>query len=123
MRKDADSHAEEDKQKRKLAEVHNNASRMVYETEKLLKEHADKLDEGSKSAIESSIAKVNEAAKGTDIAAIENAIEQLTQATHALSKHMYEAASKSASGPNGQESAAKGPADENVIDAEFEKAE
>ena len=50
MRKDAESHAEDDARKRKLAEARNHAARLVYETEKLMKEHADKLDAGSKSA-------------------------------------------------------------------------
>ena len=128
MRSDAESHAEEDKQKRKLAEAQNNAARLVYDTEKLMKEHADKLDDGSKSAIESSITKVNEASQKEDVAAIESAIEELTQATHALSKHMYESAAEStdASAAGGQpqpDAPADATADDNVIDAEFEKTE
>ena len=127
MRTDAEAHAEEDKKRRELVEAQNNASRLVYETEKLIKEHADKLDDASKSAIESSIAKVNEAAKGEDVAAINSAIEELNQATHALSKHMYEAAAQAAPQAGGdaapQGTPADGSADEDVIDAEFEKKE
>ena len=127
LKQDAESHAAEDQRKRKLAEAHNKASRMVYETEKLLKEHADKLDDVSKSAIESSIEKVNEAAKGEDLDAIETAISELEQATHALSKHMYEAAQQSATpgtGDPSQGSSSDGGTDgEEVIDAEFEKKE
>ncbi|MGH7199830.1 MAG: Hsp70 family protein, partial [Planctomycetaceae bacterium] len=126
MRKDAESHAGEDQRKRKLAEAQNNAHRLVYETEKLLKEHADKLDASSKEAIERSIEKVNEAARGDDAARIESAIEELTQATHALAKHMYESASKPQAGaaPSGDGGAAeRQPSDEDVIDAEYEKAE
>ena len=125
MRKDADSHAEEDKKQRELAEARNNGSRLVYETEKLLKEHADKLDDGSKSAIETSIKKVNDAVAGDDVAAITSAVEELTQATHALSKHMYEAAAQAA--PNATadatDSGAGSAPDGDVIDAEFEKKE
>ncbi len=123
MRKDAESHADDDQKKRKLAEARNNASRLSYETEKLLKEHADKLDEGSKSAIESSISKVNDAIKGDDVARIESATKDLEQAMHALSKHMYEGTAKAAQpSGDGQEHAESGT-DDNVIDAEFEKAE
>jgi len=127
MQKDAESHSEEDRKKRELAEAKNNASRMVYETEKLVKEHEDKLDDGSKTAIESSIEKVKEAEKGDDVAAIKAAIEDLTQATHALSKHMYESAG-TAAGEAPTDGAAPeadtgDAADENVIDAEFEKKE
>jgi len=126
MRKDADTHAEEDKQKREFAESHNKGSRMVYETEKLLKEHADKLDDASKSAIESSIKKVNEALGGQDKAAIEASLEELEQATHALSKHMYESAAAPGAeqaGGDGQPEPGAGAGDEEVIDAEFEKKE
>jgi len=127
MRKDADTHAEEDKQKRKFAEAHNEASRLVYDTEKLMKEHADKLDDASKSAIEASMEKVNEALKGEDLAAVESAVEELNQATHALSKHMYESAAEpteeASAGDAAQETGAEDAPDDNVIDAEFEKTE
>ncbi len=125
MRTDAESHAEEDLRKRKLAEARNHAARLVYETEKLMKEHSDKLDGGSKSAIESSIERVNKAAAGEDAGAIESAVKDLEQATHALSKHMYEAASKASasaqSQPAGNGHEESGHTGDNVIDAEFEK--
>ncbi len=127
MRKDADAHAEEDLRKRKLAEARNHAARLVYETEKVMKEHADKLDSASKSAIESSIERVNKAAAGDDTAAIESAVKDLEQAAHALSKHMYEAASKAggAAGQAGNGHSTDGAAGkkDDVIDAEFEKTE
>lgn len=122
MQKDAEANAAEDARKRKLAEARNQASTLVYQTEKLLKEHADKLDAASKSAIEAAMEKVKEKEKGDDSAAIEQAVEELNQAAHALSKHMYEQAGK------GQAGAASGPAggpaggsNDDVIDAEFEK--
>ncbi len=124
MKRDADAHAAEDKKKRELAEARNKAEHLVYQTEKLMKEHADKLDAGSKSAIESASEKVKEALKGDDVAAINSAAENLEQATHALSKHMYEsqqAAGGSPAGASDNGQAAGG--DENVIDAEFEKKE
>ncbi len=126
MRKDAESHAEEDKKRRKLAEARNKASSLSYEIEKTMKEHEDKLDAGSKSALESSIAKVNEAAKGEDVAAIESAIGQLEQAAQALYKHMSEASQGAGAGGEaeaGAQSAKSAGGDEDVIDAEFEKSE
>ncbi len=122
MQKDAESHAAEDKKKRELAQAKNQASTMVYEVEKTLKEHADKLDEGSKKAIEASIEKVKKAEEGTDPDAIKTALEELTQATHALSKHIYEAANAQpgASGAPPEASGDAGGGDD-VIDAEFEK--
>jgi molecular chaperone DnaK len=123
MRKDAEVHADEDQQKRKLAEARNKASILTYETEKLMKEHADKLDGGSKSAIESSVSRVNEAIKGEDVAAIESATKDLEQAMHALSKHMYESAAKGPHATGDGQKAGAAPSDDNVIDAEFERTE
>ncbi|MEW4486813.1 molecular chaperone DnaK [Thalassoglobus sp. JC818] len=128
MRKDAESHADEDKKRKELAEVRNQASNFVYQTEKTLKEHADKLDDSSKTAIESAIQKVKDAEGGEDAAAIKSALEDLEQATHALSKHIYEA-SNAAGGAEGAEPGAapeadgSAAADDDVIDAEFEKKE
>jgi molecular chaperone DnaK len=126
MRKDADSHSEDDKKKRKLAEAKNKASTLVYQTEKVLKEHGDKLDAGSKSAVESSIARVKEVEKGDDAAAIESAVSNLEQAAHALAQHMQSAATdgQPAGGPQPAGAGAKtGGQDDDVIDAEFEKSE
>jgi molecular chaperone DnaK len=119
MRKDAESHASEDKQRRELAEAKNKASTSVYEVEKILKEHGAKLDAGSKSAVESSIEKVKAAEKGNDVAAINSAVDALQQASMALSQHM-QAAPGAEAGPQAG-TAPDGKPDDGVIDAEFEK--
>jgi len=124
MRKDAESHADEDKKRRELAEVRNKAGNFVYQTEKTLKEHADKLDEASKTAIEAAMQKVRDAEKGDDPAALKSALENLEQATHALSKHIYEAANQAGqAGATGAEAPSSEPksGDDDVIDAEFEQ--
>lgn len=124
MRKDAESHVEEDKKRKELAEVRNKASNFVYQTEKTLKEHEAKLDDGSKTAIRAAIEKVNEAEKGEDPAAIKSALENLEHATHALSKHIYEAQANAAEGAAETAGAtASTGGDDDVIDAEFEKKE
>ena len=124
MRKDAEAHADEDKKKAELAQAKNKATMLVHTVEKTVKEHEDKLDDGSKSAIEASVAKVNEAVKGEDAAAIEVAISELEQAAHALSQHMYadDAAAAGAEGQPAGATADTGGGDD-VIDAEFEKKE
>jgi molecular chaperone DnaK len=122
MRRDAEAHADEDAKRRKLAEARNKGSSLAYQTEKLVKEHADKLDAGSKSAIEAAVAKVKEKAEGEDVAAIDQAIEELEQAAHALSKHMYEQAAKAGGGAQPEPAAAGAKSgQDDVIDAEFEK--
>lgn len=123
IRREADAHADEDKKRRKLAEARNKASSLSYEIEKTMKEHADKLDAGSKSALESSIKKVQEAAKGEDVAAIESAISQLEQAAHALSKHMYEGQQTAGAGATAQPAGKTSGSDDDVIEAEYEKSE
>ncbi len=122
--KEAEAHADEDAKKRKLAEAKNQASSLTYQTEKLVKEHADKLDAASKSAIEAAVAKVKEKAEGEDPAAIDAAIEELNQATHALSKHMYEQAGAAGAQPGAGPAPGAGAGSaggDDVIDAEFEK--
>lgn len=120
MRKDAEAHAEEDKQKQELAAAKNQASSLVHQTEKTLKEHADKVDAASKSAIESAIEKVKKAAEGSDTAAIKSATDELMQAASALAQHMYaDKGAGSAEAAAGASAGNKG--DDDVIDAEFEK--
>ncbi len=127
MQKEAEINAASDKTKKELAESRNKAEHLVYSTEKQLKELGDKLDEASKSAIEAAVKKVYEATKTEDIAAINSATENLEQATHALSKHMYDAAQAAQASGGGSPTGEPGPdgasgsKDDNVIDAEFEK--
>ena len=121
MRKDAESHAADDKRKRELAEAKNKASTSVYEIEKVLKEHGSKLDASSKAAVEASIEKVKAAEKGEDVAAINSAVEALQQASFALSQHMQAAPGADAGGPQAGPATGDGKPDDGVIDAEFEK--
>ncbi|MCA9066309.1 MAG: Hsp70 family protein, partial [Planctomycetaceae bacterium] len=119
MKKDAESHADEDKQRQELAQAKNEASALVHQTEKTLKEHADKLDAASKAAVEASIAKVKQAADGSETAAIRSACEELMQGAQALAQHMY--ADQPEGGADAAAATGAGSDDDNVIDAEFEK--
>jgi molecular chaperone DnaK len=125
MRKDAESHADEDKRKRALAEARNEAESRAYQLEKLIKQQGDKLKDSDKSALEAAIAKVREAAKGDDPAKIKSAISELEAASHAMSEALYKAAT-AATGPGaepgaGPDGSSARPADEEeAIDAEFE---
>ncbi len=90
MQRDAEEHAEEDKKRRKLAELRNQADSLCYQVEKLIKENSEKLKEGDKAPLEAAIAKAREAAKTENADAIQSAISELEQASHALSKTLYE---------------------------------
>jgi molecular chaperone DnaK len=119
MRKDADSHAEEDKRKLRLAEARNKAETLCFQTEKLIKEHEAKLSAADKAPLEAAIAKARETAKGEDVDAIQSAHDALEQAAQALSKVVYEAtAQRGGTAPEAATGAGKSPDD--TIDAEFE---
>ena len=127
MRRDAESHADEDKQKLELATARNQADNMSYQLEKMMKEHADKLGDADKQPLEKAIEKTKEAAKGTDVAAIKSAVEQLEAASHAFSKVLYDkgaagAAAATSDGGGGEagEARAEQKGDDDVIEGEFE---
>jgi molecular chaperone DnaK len=118
MRRDAESHAEEDKRKYRLAEARNRAEALCFQTEKTIKEHEAKLSGSDKAPLEAAIARSREMAKGEDVDAINSAHDALEQAAHALSKVLYEStAQRGGAAPDG---ATAGAAGDDTIDAEFE---
>jgi molecular chaperone DnaK len=119
MVKDAETHADEDKQKKELVEVRNQADGMVYTTEKSLKEHGDKVDEETRKNIEQALEELKKAMEGNDSADIKQKTEALATASHKLAEAMYKQEAAGAEGP--AEEAA--PADEGVVDAEFEEVD
>ncbi len=128
MRKDADAHAEDDKRKRALAEQRNQADSMCWQLEKLLKEQDAKLGTADKDAVNAAIAKTREAAKSDDVDRIKAAVHELEQASHALSKTLYEkagpqAAPGAATGPGTADTGPKPAGGDDAIDAEFEVKE
>jgi molecular chaperone DnaK len=123
MVRDAETHASEDAESRKLIEARNQLDSLVYSTEKTLGEHKDKLSAGDVSNIESALADAKKALEGSDVGAIESAKEKLLQASHKLAEEMYKGAGAGAPGqggepgPSGGASQAGGKSD--VIDAEY----
>jgi molecular chaperone DnaK len=124
MRKDAESHADEDKKKRELIDARNKADQMAYTIEKLLKDNADKISDADKQPIQAAVEKVKKAAKGDDLNAINQAAHELEQASHAMAQHLYGQGQQG--GPSAAENRAAGGAapdgkgKDDVIDAEFE---
>ena len=96
MRRDAESHADEDKHRREEVEQRNEADASVYRSEKMLKDNADKISADDKSKIETAINGVKEALKGSDTAAIKTASEKLNEAWQAVSAELYKAAQQKA---------------------------
>ncbi len=126
--KDAEAHGEEDKKKKELIELKNQADSMIYSTEKNLKEMGDQIDADQKSRIEDSISKLKKAMEGDDIDAIKSAQEEATQASHKLAEAMYAKATakeQAAAGGASEEAAQGGSAkaDDDVVDADFEEVD
>ena len=132
MRKEAEAHAEEDKRKRELIDVKNQADQVVYQTEKTLKEHGEKVPASERSSVESALSNLRDVMKGDDTAAIRKAVENVMTASQAIGKIIYEEAAKSQSAgaaptgegePVGAGAKSGGKKDDDVIDAEFEVKE
>ena len=124
--KDAELHAEEDKKKKEIVEARNNADSLIYSTEKSIKDLGDKIDDATKTQIESAVADLKKAMENDDPDEIKRLSEALTQASHKLAETMYQEASA-----QGQEQAAGAGADpgqqaseapdDDVVDADFEE--
>ena len=117
MMKDAEAHAEEDKQRREEAEVRNLGDSLVYQTEKFLKENEDKFTEGEsaekKAEVETAITELKAALGGSDIPAIKSATEKVSELSQQLGAALY--AANAATG----ESDASAKAEDGVEDAEI----
>ena len=121
MKSDAESHAAEDKAKRELIEVKNQAEQVVYATRKQLEEHGDKVGADVRGNIESAVSNLEEKVKGDDKAAIEAALNQVGQVAQELGKAAYEAAGTAeAESADSGEAVASAEATDDVIDAEYE---
>jgi len=123
MRKDAEANADDDKRQFELAEARNKASQMIYQSEKLMTDNADKLSDGDKEPMTMAIDKVKKAAAGTDLGPVKQATEELDSALKAFSKVLYERADSGAAGASGVKGGAAASADDDAIDAEFEVKE
>jgi molecular chaperone DnaK len=128
MMKDAEANAEADKAKKEFIEAKNHADAAVYETEKSLKEHGDKVDAETKSTIEAEVQKVKDLSAKTDATATElkSATESLMQNSMKLGEAIYKA-SQADTGAAGQGTSDAGASadstnsGEKVVDAEYEE--
>ncbi|MDZ4722407.1 MAG: molecular chaperone DnaK [candidate division Zixibacteria bacterium] len=133
MVKDAESHAEEDTKRAELIQARNEADALVYQNEKTLKEHGDKVSEDDKKKIEDAIASLRTAIAGDSVDEINKAKEVLTTASHKLAEEMYkQTQQQSASGQPGPDqssgqseggdsgSSNKGGGKDGAVDADFE---
>ena len=120
MVKEAEAHAEEDRRKREEAETRNNADSLVFQTEKLLKEQADKVSADDRTKIEAALGDLKTALAGTDIDAVRQKHEALLAASQEFAQRLYQTAqaqqNAASSAPGGD---APPPSDDEVADAEI----
>jgi len=123
MAKDAEVHGAEDRKRRDDIEVRNRADAMIYNTEKLLREHRDKVGAEDARNIETALEDAKKAMQGSDVAAINAAVDKLTGASHKLAEAMYKAASPGGGpqpgGPQPGGDKTDGKGKDEVVDAEF----
>jgi molecular chaperone DnaK len=117
MVKEAEANATEDKRRKEQVEAKNHADALIHTTEKALAEHGDKVSVDDKTAIETAVAELKTAIEGEDASAIQAKTQTLMQVSMKLGEAMYKAQAGAADGAG---AAAEQPAEEGVVDAEFE---
>ncbi len=132
MKRDADTHAADDKKRREVIDLKNQGESLAYSTEKSLKDYGDKVGPDVRGNIESALNQLREALKGDDGTVIKKSIDNLTQVSHKLAEEMYKPGGTAAPGgaPGGAGPAPEAQTDrgttggakkdEDVIDAEYE---
>ncbi|WP_028388250.1 molecular chaperone DnaK [Legionella fairfieldensis] len=125
MIKDAQTHADEDKKFKEMADIRNQADSLIHSSEKSLKDLENELSEDEKKGIETAIAELKEATKSNDKAMIEEKLKVLNEASGKMAERIY--AKKAAEGQPAQETSdasaqeTSAKSDEGVVDAEFEE--
>ena len=112
MMADAESHAEEDRQRREEAEVRNQAESLVFQTEKFLEESGDKVPADAKANVDEPLAELKAAIAGENIEAIKAAVEKVATASQALGAALY-------ANTQGEDGEATAEGDDDVVDAEI----
>ncbi|NLW87824.1 MAG: molecular chaperone DnaK [Planctomycetes bacterium] len=125
MKKDAESHADEDKKRRELVDLKNQGDSMAYQMEKLLKDQGEKVSAGDRSNVESAISALKDALKTDDAQSIKRSMENLEQASHKIAEQMYKQAPSAgpSAPPQGEPKQEKKNGGDDVIDAEYEVKE
>jgi len=124
MRKEAEVHADEDKKRKQLVEARNHGDNLIYQTEKMLRENADKIDSEKKQEIDTKIADLKTKLSGEDVEGIQSSIQEIEQMIQQVGASMYQqpgADGSEASGPQPESGPDDGsqPGNDDVVDGEF----
>ncbi len=120
MVKDAEVHAEEDKQKREEVETRNRADSLVYETEKNLQEFGDKVDDATKEKVNAGVERVKQALEANNNAEIKSATDDLMQIWHEASAKLYQQTADAEQGTPPDDAPSEDVPEGDVVDAEYE---
>ncbi len=125
MVKDAEQHAEEDRQKKEEIEVRNQLDNLIYATEKTLKESRDKLSQDDIKVVEDAVANARETIKSGDANRMKASLEEVTKASHKLAEVLYKRTTEAQPGaqqPGAEQQAQQGGGrgNDDVVDVEFE---
>jgi len=126
MVNDAKKHESEDKEKRELIDMQNQAEQLIYQTEKNIEEYKEKLDDAEKKSLEDNVEKLKTAKDGESVENLKSALEELNSAWSLIASKMYDSAKEDSpeQDPNGGDSNKKGKKkkkdDDEIEDADFE---
>ena len=122
--KEAEQYAAEDKARKDEVDTRNNADQIIYQSEKTLSEMGDKVTEADKAPVKEAIEKLKAAQKGTDLAAIKAATDEVQKAFYAVSEKLYKNAApqgEANAAPNAGAGQQAGGNDDGVVDADYEE--
>jgi len=119
MVKDAEAHVAEDRGKREEVELRNQADQMIYQAEKVLQEHGERVPADVKSEVEAKLEVLRNTSKGGDVAALKSAMDDFNQALQKVGQHVYQEAGAGAPGAGQEPSASSGKAPDDVVDADY----
>ena len=117
MKKDAESHAEEDRKRKDLIEARNHADNTVYAAEKALREFGEKVPAEVKTEIETNVAAVKKAAEGEDVSALKSATDALGQVIQKIGASVYE----QNQAPAGEEAGSSSSENPDVVEGEVKE--
>jgi molecular chaperone DnaK len=116
MVRDAEAHAEEDAQRREEAETRNQGDTLVYQTERMIRDHASRMSEDEKDKLQTAVKNLKGSLKGNDLGAIRNDTEALMVVNQGITTRLYSEAANDGSSGGGDYSGAE---DDEVVDAEI----
>ena len=121
--REAEQYAAEDKARKDEVDTRNTADQVIYQTEKTLKDVGDKVSAADKAPVEAAVAKLKETVKGTDVAAIKAATDEVQKALSAIGEKIYQSTAQQQPGQGGPSAGGAAPnqgGDDGVVDADYE---